>query len=471
MNPSDLREISGFKLIGYSLTFLGLFLNNVFYSVFIFQFYVYTINLDSILVSIGIAIKSIVAAVISVIAGVVADNKKPLKLGKRRVLMLYGIPIWFISNLLIWNPPWYCPEKNSLYFPTALFFWIVIMTRAVSGSFIMTVHVSMIPEQSQTHVNRKKIASWNAIFSIIASVISLMFPLIIQSFLEDPENVKWWEQSGKIILIYIPIIGYSFAILGVITFLITFFSINEKFHLEIYNNNHQRKVKDAFRQLLKPAQDKNFKKFIVVRFCHSTAGKILGIVIIPFLTYALKFKSTDFFIYIVVSITCKFGWFFFWKFVLRRKGLKTTYCIIIIIMILAGFLDLIFLFENLSFTMKIILFVLSIGTILGSIYSFSLFTTPLTGALVHEEASKNDSLNLDSSISQISGSYFGLQTFIESLGIAFASLMVGAILTGPNQENAAYITLCLFSMNIFYIISLFFLWQINLKDESMEGKK
>ncbi|MHA1727074.1 MAG: MFS transporter [Promethearchaeota archaeon] len=468
MNAVKLRELKGIRVIGYTATALGILLNNIFFSVFIFQYYVYTINLDSILVSIGVSINAIVGAMISIITGVIADNKKPNKLGKRRVLMLYGMPAWFLATILIWNPPWYCPPDNQLYLPTAIFFWVVIMVRAISGSFILTVHSSMLPEQSQTHSNREKIASWTTFFSITASVFSLLLPLLVQSLLKDPQNVKWWQPSGKTILFYIPLIGYAFAFLGILTMLFTFFSVDESFHVGFLGRQKNRTIKDAFKKMMKPARNQEFKKYLIVRFLHSSAGKILGIVIIPFLTYTLKFKENEFLFYVVVSTTSKYSFLYLWKKILNRKGLIPSYFISVEITIGATFLVIFFLLENLAFWLKIFIFVISIGLILGSTYSFSLFTTPISGALVHNEAEKrmdiNVDLSLDSSITQISGSYFGLQGFIEALGVAFASLLIGFILTGENQKSANLITLCLLSMSLFYLISLFYLKKIKISN-------
>ncbi|MHA1804199.1 MAG: MFS transporter [Promethearchaeota archaeon] len=475
MNAVKLRKLKGIRVIGYTATTLGMFLNNIFFSVFIFQFYVYTINLDSIFVSIGVSINAFVAAIVSIISGVVADNKKPNKLGKRRVLMLYGMPIWFLATILIWNPPWYCPPDNQLFLPTALFFWTITMIRALSGSFILTVHTSMLPEQSQTHQNREKIASWNTFFSITASVFSLMLPLLVQSLLEDPQNVKWWQPSGKIVLLYVPLIGFLFASLGILTMLFTFFSVDESFHARATKSHEKRSIKKSFKQMLKPARNKEFKKFLIVRFLHSSAGKILGIVIIPFLTYTLKFKETEFLLYVLVSITSKYCLLYLWKKILNRKGLISSYFISVEITLGATFLIIFFLFEDLAFWLKIFIFVVSIGTILGNMYAFGLFTTPITGALIHDEAEKTMlikmDISLDSSISQISGSYFGLQGFIEAVGIAFASLLIGFILTGENQKNASLITLCLLSMSLFYIISLFFLKKIKINNRTPLSSK
>ena len=207
------RELHGKRILGYSLGNMGIIINNMFVGTFIFQYYVYTINLDSVLTSVGISLQMIIFAVSSIFFGILADNKKPGKFGKRRPFLLYGLPIWIFTSIIIWMPP-KCPQNNSLFLPTTLFLWSILVIRAISGSSILTAHISMLTEQSQTHENREKIAALTTFFHIIASVIALMLPLIVQSILHDPENVKWWESSGKILVLYIPLIGIGFSLFG-----------------------------------------------------------------------------------------------------------------------------------------------------------------------------------------------------------------------------------------------------------------
>ena len=62
IEKSNPRELHGNKLFGYSIGHFGYFLTRILISVFAFQFYVYTINLDSILASIGVALNSVINA-------------------------------------------------------------------------------------------------------------------------------------------------------------------------------------------------------------------------------------------------------------------------------------------------------------------------------------------------------------------------------------------------------------------------
>jgi Na+/melibiose symporter-like transporter len=322
----------------------------------------------------------------------------------------------------------------------------------------------MMPEQSQTYKNREKIAAWRAVFMITASILALLLPLMIQSILEDPENVKWWEPSGKVILFYMPIIGVGFASFGLFSLILTFFSVDESFHKNSTNDDLTKlTLLDTFRKMTVPAKDKKFRKFMGVSFFNAMASRILGLLVIPFLAFVLRFRGPEFFIYIAVSISSKYAHFFLWKKILKKKGILRTYTICLTSAAVVSFLEIFFLVEILSFELQIVLFIITIGTVLGTMYSVNLFTTPLASALIYEAAEKKNDGNVDKEVSNISGSYFGLHSFMLAFGQSCTTIMIGFILTGPNEENPIIITITLASMGIFYFISLSFLVRIKLK--------
>ena len=83
----------------------------------------------------------------------------------------------------------------------------------------------------------------------------------------------------------------------------------------------------------------------------------------------------------------------------------------------------------------IIIFIITIGTLLGTVYVFGFFAPPLSTALIHEASNKLNETNLDDALSKISGSYTGTNYFIIALGQATASLIMGFTLIGSNKEN------------------------------------
>ncbi len=465
------RELIGYKLFAYCIGNFGFYLTLIFVSVFSFQFYVYTCNLDSLLVSIGVSVQFIIAAISAIIFGVMGDNKKPGKLGKRRPFMIVGLPVWFLTCILIWFPPWYAPQENSFYWPTAIYFWIMIIIRSISGTCISVSLISMLPELSQTFKNREKVASIGTLLQIFASIISMMLPMIIQSMLEDPINAKWWQPSGQVVIFWAPLIGTILAFVGLVSYMITIFSLDESFHkLDTEVDSKRKSIKDTFAQMFKPAKDKNFRKQLTVEFCNRGAGRILGILIIPLMTYVLLFKQSDFLIYSVVSIFGKFGGYILFRNINKKKGLLTSYKACILFAVVSASADLLFLIDIFSFEIKMIIFIITIGTILGAMYGFGLFTGPLTSALIEQAAVKMESVNGNNAISKLSGSYFGLLTFLSSVGTSVASFIMGLVLTGANNENPVIITISFASIGLIYMVGFLSLnrLKINLENDSQE---
>jgi len=458
------RELTGKRLFGYSMGDLGMSLANMFTGVYIFQYYVYTVNLNSILVSIGVSTQLIIGAFFGIIFGVIIDNKKPGKLGKRRPFLLIGLPIWFATTILIWLPPWKCPDGNQLFLPTAIYFWVIILIRSISRSLLFNVYVSMLPEQSQTLKNRESVASVRSAFSIIASVVALMMPLIVLSLVPKPENAKWWTSSGKIVLFAVPIIGTCFAIFGLISVLSIYFSVDESFHNK--NGDHQREkvsVIGRFRQMAIPARDSNFRFIIIAGFFGGLAGKTLGLLVFPFQIYVLKFTSYALFIYVLISVCGKFAWYFFWIKMRKRNHILKSYSTAMILSIIASFMGSFFLMRFLPFGIQLTLYIITWSTVLGSMYSFPLFSIPLTAAMVHEAAENAGEPDIDVAMSKISGSYYGLASFVRSMGPAAASLLVGFILSGPNETNPIILILIWVTMGVFYSMSLVVIKKIKVK--------
>jgi len=320
----------------------------------------------------------------------------------------------------------------------------------------------MLPEQSQTSENRKKVASIRVIFSITASVLALLMPLTIQSLLEDPENAKWWQSSGNIIITLMPIIGISFALFGSVTIIFTYLSVDESFHNQYELQNEKKKVKDAFRGIFYPLTDRNYNKLLLVQFFSRTTGKVLAILIIPLITYVLLFKDNDFYIYIIVSITSKLTWYIFWRKFFKNKTLITKYAVCLLLAGIGTILIIIFIIPTGNFLLTVILFFITEGTILGALYAFPLFSIPLGANLVHDAAKNIDSESPDRALSSLSGSYYGALNFISSMGQTVGSLIVGFILIGPNEKNPTIIVLLYSSIGILYFISIIFLKKIRI---------
>jgi len=66
-------------------------------------------------------------------------------------------------------------------------------------------------------------------------------------------------------------------------------------------------------------------------------------------------------------------------------------------------------------------------------------------------------------MSKISGSYYGLASFVRSLGPACASLIVGFLLSGANEKNPIVLILLWVLMGFFFLMSLIVIKKIKIK--------
>ena len=170
-----------------------------------------------------------------------------------------------------------------------------------------------------------------------------------------------------------------------------------------------------------------------------------------------------------MSISIKFIWLFIWQIIKKRQAnLLKTYKLNVIFIIFAASLELFFLIEmNLPF--GLILFVLSYGSVLGSMYATSLFSSPLLNEMVDRAAdmhlikNSHESINKDQAVTRLSGSYYGLMMFATSLLGALSSTIYGVIFQGENSRNPVILIIGLSSMGLFYIVSLVFLQLFKVK--------
>ncbi|MBN1802033.1 MAG: MFS transporter [Candidatus Lokiarchaeota archaeon] len=459
------RELHGKKKYGYVIGNFGVFLNSIFINVFITNYYIYTVNVDSLFILIAFSSQQVIAAISAIIFGILVDNKKPGRFGKRRPFLLYGLPIWAITAVLIWMPPVLNPQDGSMTGIIGAYFWLIGLINFVLGQSILSPHASMLPEQSQTLKNREDVNSITTLLTIIGSVIGMILPLIVKSVLVDPQNVGWWTYSGKTLLFAMPIISLIVVSFGVFCILITFFSVDESFHKKIhYEQIVKKSIKETFKHMTIPARDKEFRKVFSISMLTSIAGSIMGFVVIPFLDFVMLFHGNNYYIYIITSISNKIAWYFLWVAVIKRKGLIFSYKWVILISIVTSSCIMIFLLNDLSFTIKVIIFVITIGTLLGSIYAFRLFTTPLTALLVTEAAKMEHLSNIDESVAKLSGSYFGFVNFTFSIGNAIAYIILAFIFTGNNKSNTIIIILTFTSMAFFFILSFLILKTMRIKE-------
>ncbi len=457
-----LRELQGKKLIGYTIGTIGYIIPIALVTAFAYQFYVYTVGLDSLLTSIGIFIGLTIAAFGATIFGVISDNKKPGKLGKRRPFILCGMILLVTTNFLCWIPP-LCPQGQPYYIPTTIYFWIVFALLNVANSMIISPYTAMIPEQCQTEENRVKVAAIIGIFNILGTVLGVLFPMILQSNLEDPTAAKWWEPSGAYLVSLLPWVGGLLGLFGGIIILISFLSVDESFHLQNPKTIQEKKsIVETFKQMFEPSKNPKFRNYLFQTSISSIGGRILIVILVPFLTYVIQLVDIQFIIFILILVPFAFIGFVFWNKQIPKMGLIKTN--VMSNYIITGTLLAIFIFLiSMDFSLRVIIGGILISLALFCFVGAFLYPNPIISALVDEKAVELNSGNRLESTSKLSGSYFGLNLLLLNFFGAVANIILGAIFTGGNEENPILIVITFPIAAFLFLATNFFLRKIKLE--------
>ena len=458
-------ESKKFNYIGFSIGTLGFMLPITFVNAYSFQYYVYTIGLDALLVSIGMFIGLIVFSFGAILFGVISDNKKPGKMGKRRPFLLLSLPGMIIFMILIWMPP-KCPEGQTMYWPTAFYLWTVGILFSASMAMGFAPYYSMLPEQAPTEKERVKIASIQGLLNIIAVVGGMALVMVLQSLLVDPLNSKWWQPSGQHIISILPWVSGLITAISAITIIITFFSTQEHIHEDnseiLLAKNKKTNIRKSIKQIFAPTKHINNKNFLWQTIFYNMAFRLCIVVMIPFLTYVLHLKQEKYFMFFLFIAPFAISGFFLWQKLVSKIGLIDGFSNSIKLNIGFSIAGLIFLI-NFPEWVGLLFGIFIIGFLVSCLLAGFIFPNPITSALVDEIKMEQSQNNDNIEGKSLSGAYFGLNLFSMNISSGIASLILGIIFVGDNAEDPLFITLTFPVIALIYGIGLYFLQKVKLK--------
>jgi len=409
---------------------------------YVFQFYVYTIGLDALIVSIGLFLGMIFYGIFSIVFGVMADNKTPTRFGKRKLVFVWGIFPYCIICVFLWIPPWKSPENIPVYLPAAIFFCSMIIISQIMYALLMSPYNSILPDISQTESNRIKVTGIQVLLSTISFLIGMLLPVIIQSSVEDPTHTKWWEPSGEKIIKLIPWIGVILGGIAIVILLITFFSIDEKFQYKKKKEISETKsLKKTFQHIFKPIHDSEYRKLVISIGISEMSSIILIIIFLPFLTYILKLQDVQFLLCYAIGTPVLFIGIMIWKKILKKYGLIKGLKLNFLVSLVCALLPLIF-FIPLSFWLRFGLGIFIMTSIMANSMGKYLFFGPMISHMIDISPFKNlEGKNSKNLTKNLSGAYVGLNLFVTSISMGFSNLILGIILSGSRAENPTFILL------------------------------
>lgn len=442
------RQLLGKKLLGYSSGIFAQFLLTNILNSYILVYFTKALGVDALLVSIGTALGALTNAFCAPTFGYLSDIKKPGKLGKRGSFMIGGLPILAFAFIMIWIAPGW--NQTS----TAMFFWIFNISFYINYAMIRASYLAMIQEQSQVEKNRVKISAIQGLFSILATIIGIIFPLIMQGLLEDPNNPTLGDMA--LLKTLLPIFGVIFAGLAVLFTLMAYFSVDEGF---FQDQGDKMKRKSGFikviKDIFKPLADKEYRKWLLSSYSMNAGIRMIVKNLTFFFTVVLLLNSAMIPVFALLAIPFAFVGFVLWTARAKSKGLKKTFIqsTIIIFAFLLSTVTLLFTMpktESASpLPVQIHAYVLIAGVLFSLVGGFIL-PNPIVSKLVDQAPEGLKS----SSGESLSGKYFGAYSLFLNLANATGDIIVGIILAGGNENNPLMVLMVLPIASIAYLIAV-----------------
>jgi len=294
----------------------------------------------------------------------------------------------------------------------------------------------MLPEQAQVDKNRVAISGLQGAFSIVATILGLLLPNIVQSILIDPEHPFHATPDGRLLLTVIPWLAILFAVSAIAVTVFAFFSVDESFH-KVNEARQRTSTKEVLTGIFKPFADMENLRWLITTLLMNTGMRMVTSILLPYMTYVLLLKQSEFIIFMVALLPFAGVGFVFWQ---RRakKGLKRGYIQSAIVNSLFMASSVIFLFD-IGKVLKVSLAYAIIAVCLFCLVVGYLFPNPIISKLV-DLAPSDDPEQQPVKKSQ-AGAYFGSYLFILNIANVIGDIIYGFILTGGNEDNPIAIAL------------------------------
>lgn len=453
------RVLTGGRLLGFAFGTFGQMAPIGIYSTFAPYFYIYVVGLDPSLVFLGVFFGLLTFAISSPIFGVLSDNKKAGRIGKRRPFVLAGIPGLLAFMTLIWIPP------QPTTFITAIYFLVCAVGLELFQGMLVSSYLSMMAEQSTDQENRVKIATLQGIFSILGTVLSILLPFILKSrvpvYDATSDNTLWLTISVPFFIGIMPWIGFAFGCIGFTAFLTVFLSTDEKFFQ--FNRDVESpklSVVKTFKEIVIPVKDSNFRYWLGSAFFFNMSTRCLIFILLPVMDFVIILNGSWFMIFFACILPVALVGYIIWVKKIKTSGLKRAYGLSLIVFVLFSIAAMIFLVP-MDFAMRFVVGIAIIGILVSSLVGGYLFPNPIMSQIVDlaPEAIRKE---VARSNKGISGVYFGLYILVYNLANAVANIILGLVFTDQTKSDPVLITLIVPLSGVMVLVSWLFLRKLEL---------
>ena len=247
-----------------------------------------------------IMISKIWDAITDPLMGILSDRTRT-RFGRRRVYFLIGIPLIFISFLLLWYPASFETEaQRFIYALVSYMFFATVIT------MVMVPYNALAPELTLDYNERINLTSFRMFFSMFSSVLCAVLPLeIVKRF----PSVK----TGYVTM------ATFFGLLFAMPFIFTFLTTCER--PEFWSSTSKLNFKEDF---LEPFKNRSFLMVLFMYLFGFFTMDIVMAILIYFMTYYLgKGGLTNYALGVLLLTEILF--IPLWAYIGRRFGKRTAF--------------------------------------------------------------------------------------------------------------------------------------------------
>ena len=206
--------------------------------------------------------------------GIITDRTRS-KYGRHRAYLKWGIPIVFVSYIMLWNSFGLDGEKHP-YMTVAYFVFAYVLYKT-AYTVIAVPHTAMLPELAPEYNKRTQYTSVSYIFNSVGMIPSYIILLIMLSVFGQSDGLTKESKTPFFITGIILACMYSVAIYG------TFKLVKEPSSLDMKNEPLDLRL--AIKEYVDVFRSRSFRQYFGISFFWETARSFYSTTYIYYVTF------------------------------------------------------------------------------------------------------------------------------------------------------------------------------------------
>ena len=206
--------------------------------------------------------------------GIITDRTRS-KYGRHRAYLKWGIPIVFVSYIMLWNSFGLDGEKHP-YMTVAYFVFAYVLYKT-AYTIIAVPHTAMLPELAPEYNKRTQYTSVSYIFNSVGMIPSYIILLIMLSIFGQSDGLTKDSKTPFFITGIILACMYSIAIFG------TFKLVKEPSSLNMKNEPLDLRL--AIKEYVDVFKSRSFRQYFGISFFWETARSFYSTTYIYYVTF------------------------------------------------------------------------------------------------------------------------------------------------------------------------------------------